>query len=101
MILRNWYNGFSKIQEVVVVNKIMKILGGKGIFFKNILKVLERKKKILFLFYQKQQKFRKINISLLFFLYFVTNPRQNVRDQSIEINVKRFVAVSLKRDTQF
>lgn len=68
-----WETGIiSKIQEVVVVNKMMKILEGKGIFFKNILKVLERKKKILFLFYQKQQKFRKINISALFYFSFIS-----------------------------
>lgn len=59
MILRNWYNGFSKIQEVVVVNKIMKILGGKRIFFKNILKVLERKKKFFFFFTKNSKSFAK------------------------------------------
>lgn len=81
---------------------------GKKIIQEDILKVVitvnkitensERKKRAERAKVFSQNKYSR---ALLFFLYFVINPGQNVRDQSIEINVKRFVAVSLKRDTQF
>lgn len=68
---------------------------------RNIFKKCSRRKFSFFLFHQKIIKVsrNKYFCALPFFpLYLVTNPRQN-GSNPFEINVKRFVAVSLKRDT--